>query len=58
MRLLAAVRLAASGSARNLTSASSRARKSSGETGLLARTASNISVVTPATWPAAAESSR
>ena len=52
MRLFAAVRLPASGSARNFASAASRAPKSSGDTGELARTASNISVVTSATPPA------
>ena len=48
MRLLAAVRLAASGSSRKALSALSRASKSSGEAGRAASTASNISVVTGA----------
>ena len=52
MRLFAAVRLPASGMPRNFANAASLAPKSSGETGELARTASNISVVTSATPPA------
>src|SRR5256885_5694721 len=50
MRLLAAVRLADSGSSRKVLSALRRASKSSGEAGRAASTASNISVVTAA-WP-------
>ncbi len=45
MRLLAAVRLAASGSSRNALNAFSRASKSTGDEGLVASVASNISVV-------------
>ena len=48
MRLLAAVRLAASGSFRKAASARSRSSKSSGEAGRVSSTASNISVVTAA----------
>ncbi len=45
MRLLAAVRLADSSSSRKALNAFSRASKSTGEEGRVARAASNISVV-------------
>ena len=57
MRLLAAVRLAASGISRKAASAASRASKSSGEAGRALSTASNISVLT-ATLPGAGARSR